>query len=179
MIANTDPGQLIRTFCEENDVPAFNRFYRQQSARLWRFLRVRGSDEETAYDLVAEAFTRFVTSVCKDPSSPVGLLYRIAINLHIDSYRRASASPVVTDNTAQEYAAASGTGSDQLDQMQLVRHYLGQLSGPEQKLLLMRYWIGLTHKEIAATVDQPEGTVRRQSAAALKKLRTLWQADET
>jgi RNA polymerase sigma factor (sigma-70 family) len=47
----------------------------------------------------------------------------------------------------------------------------------EQNLLFMRYRVGLTHKEIANMLELPEGTVRRQSAAILKKLKTQWQED--
>ena len=32
----------------------------------------------------------------------------------------------------------------------------------EQNLLLLRYWIGLSHQEVAQALDLPEGTVRRQ-----------------
>ncbi len=47
----------------------------------------------------------------------------------------------------------------------------------EQNLLFMRYRVGLTHKEIANMLELPEGTVRRQSAAILKKLKKQWQED--
>lgn len=179
MTVNTDPKDLLKRFCDQDDQPAFNRFYRQQSGRLWRFLRLRGCHEEAAYDLVAEAFARFIRVICKDPASPVALLYRIAINLHIDTYRHESASPITHDSEAQE-TTASPESTDEVNlQRQLVRLYLEKLPKDEQNLLLMRYWIGLTHKEIAGIVKIPEGTVRRQAAGAIKKMKTLWQADET
>lgn len=51
--------------------------------------------------------------------------------------------------------------------------------GAEQNLLLLRYWIGLSHKEVAQALDFPEGTVRRQCAEAIAKLRECWSVDET
>jgi len=179
MTVNTDPKDLLKKFCDQDDQSAFNRFYRQQSGRLWRYLRVRGCNEEAAYDLVAEAFARFIRVICKDPASPVALLYRIAINLHIDSYRREMASPIIHDSEAQEISASPESPDSVNLQGQLVRFYLEKLPKDEQNLLLMRYWIGLTHKEIAGIVKIPEGTVRRQAAAAIKKIKALWQADET
>ena len=59
-----------------------------------------------------------------------------------------------------------------------VRRLVNKLPKDEQNLLLMRYWIGLTHREIAESINLPEGTVRRQAAASLKKLRQYWQEDE-
>ncbi len=174
----SDPAALIRRFCRDSDQGAFNQFYRQQSSRLWRFLRSRGCHEEAAYDLVAESFERFIQSVCKDPASPLAFLYRIATNLHIDQYRRETASPLQLDNERIDLTAADKDFSADSDQQQLLRHYLGQLPKNEQNLLLLRYWIGLTHKEIARVIELPEGTVRRQAAAALKKLRDMWMSDE-
>ncbi len=179
MTRNAEAGELLKRFCDEGDQAAFNRFYRQQSGRLWRFLRIRGCTEEAAYDLVAEAFSRFIGAVCRDPAAPVALLYRVAINLHIDEYRRDRASPVFFDNTVQDSATAPIADEALRDQLQLVRHYLGDLPQDEQKLLLMRYWSGLTHREIAAILEMPEGTVRRQAAAAINKIRSQWQNDET
>jgi len=179
MSVDTDPKTLLQRYCDENDQAAFNRFYRGQSGRLWGFLRSRGCHEEAAYDLVAEAFGRFIRVVCKDPASPVALLYRIAINLHIDSHRRDMAAPVTVDSRLLDSTPAPGSGEYHQLQKQLLRHYMNRLPRDEQNLLLMRYWIGLTHREIAEAVDMPEGTVRRQSAAAIQKIRTLWQTDET
>ncbi len=60
------------------------------------------------------------------------------------------------------------------DEHQYVRALVRNAPESEQNLLLMRYWIGLTHKEIAQALDMPEGTVRRQCAEALSKLRERW-----
>ena len=83
----TDPARLILRYCKSDEREAFSDFYNLQAPKLWRFLVARGCDPDTAYDILSESFLRFSQSVCKDPSSPVALLYRIAINLHIDLYR--------------------------------------------------------------------------------------------
>ena len=179
MTDKTDPVTLLKRYCEDADQPAFNRFYREQSGRLWRFLRFRGCHEDAAYDLAAETFTRFIQVVCKDLSSPLALLYRIAINLHIDSYRRDKATPVKFDQQAVDNHGELHHGEMLSDQLEAVRYYLAKLPQDEQNLLLMRYWIGLTHREIAGILESPEGTVRRQAAAAVKKIQAMWQEDET
>jgi len=168
MYAVAEPNQLIRQYCESNDHKAFSDFYRQQADRLWRFLVARGCDPETAYDLISEAFLRFTQNVCKDPSSPVALLYRIAINLHIDHYRHEKIARTVSDpDCLEEIEEKQGITVDEKERL---RRLIGTLKDDEQNLLLMRYWIGLTHKEVAQALDIPEGTVRRQSAELLKKL---------
>lgn len=164
----TSAATLIKRFCREQDQPAFRHFYDEHAPQLWKFLIARGADEALAYDLLAGAFERFLKTVCKDPSAPKALLYRIAINLHIDHFRRQQhRNHDMLDEGSTADPAFPGT--DQAE----IRNLLKKLPLDEQNLLLMRYWVGLTHREIAEVIEQPEGTVRRQAAASLKKLREL------
>ncbi|HEX9803051.1 MAG TPA: RNA polymerase sigma factor [Gammaproteobacteria bacterium] len=165
---SAEATSLIHRYCNTADERAFNRFYREQAEKLWRFLVARGCDRELAYDLVAEAFSRFIQVVCRDPSSPKALLYRIAINLHIDHLRRKK--PAQDIDTLAEPA---GEGPD-LEQLVHTRQILSTLGESEQNLLLMRYWVGMTYREIAEVLERPEGTIRRQSMELLRQLQARW-----
>ncbi|MDZ7735438.1 MAG: sigma-70 family RNA polymerase sigma factor [Gammaproteobacteria bacterium] len=162
--------RLLESYCRDGNRSAFDQFYRWQSPRLWRFLRFRGVGEDAAYDLVAEAFLRFIQVVCKDPRSPVALLYRIAVNLKIDAWRRSQHEAVSGNpDTAPAY-------SEPEEQVYL-RRLVSRLPESEQNLLLMRYWIGLTHREIADITGEPAGTVRRRTAELLEELREMWAGE--
>ena len=63
------------------------------------------------------------------------------------------------------------------DEKEYLQSLLKKLPQDEQNLLFMRYRVGLTHKEIASMIDIPEGTIRRQCAAILNKLKQQWQKD--
>lgn len=169
----TDSKRLLERYCRHSDQSAFTRFYRLHADRLWRYLRARGAAEEDAYDILSEAFGKFVQVVCRDLRAPLGLLYRIAGNLQVDQYRRARASPVTLNGEAVEQHPDPSTKTG--DVREFVRVLINTLPEAEQNLLLLRYWIGLTHKEIALCLDRPEGTIRRQCAAALNTLRARWQ----
>lgn len=161
---------LLKQYCRDGKRSAFDQFYRQHSRRLWRFLRFRGVTEDAAYDLVAEAFLRFVQVVCKDLRSPLALLYRIATNLKIDQWRRSQHEAVSGNpDTAPAYSEP--------EEQVFLRRLVSRLPESEQNLLLMRYWIGLTHKEIAEVTDQPAGTVRRRTAELLEQLRHEWATE--
>ncbi|OGT32340.1 MAG: hypothetical protein A2W28_05665 [Gammaproteobacteria bacterium RBG_16_51_14] len=167
--------QLLERYCKNSDHKAFAVFYRSQAGKLWQFLRARGCNEDVAYDLLAESFLKFLQVVCRDLRAPVALLYRIAINLHIDSYRRDKASPVISDgDLVNQYA---GEAIADQDEHEYVQSLIKNLPQDEQNLLFLRYWTGLTHKEIAGILDMPEGTIRRQCAAIIKKLRQRWQEE--
>ncbi len=171
-----DPTDLIRLYCRDSDAAAFREFYRAQSPRLWKFLVARGCLPEDAYDLVSEAFMRFIQTVCRDPRAPRAFLYRIAANLRIDAVRRSRARPTdpLPDDLADDPGATEGR-----EEAAYLRELLARLPEREQNLLLLRYWIGLSHHEVAQALDLPEGTVRRQCAEAIARLREHWGKDET
>ncbi|MBI3574799.1 MAG: sigma-70 family RNA polymerase sigma factor [Gammaproteobacteria bacterium] len=170
-----DPVELIRSFCRDGDTAAFREFYRTQSPRLWKFLVARGCLPEDAYDLVSEAFLRFVQTVCRDPRAPRAYLYRIAVNLRIDALRRARARP--TEPLLEE--TAESTGGSAREEAAYLRELVSRLPEREQNLLLLRYWIGLSHREVAQALGLPEGTARRQCAEVIARLREHWSKDET
>jgi RNA polymerase sigma-70 factor (ECF subfamily) len=168
--------ELIRAWCEGEDAVAFRRFYRHESQRLWRYLVARGAEQEQAYDLVSEAFTRFIQTVCKDPVSPSAFLFRIAQNLLIDHFRRHGRREIPLDDSHLEpnpvhahHEQVVGT-----DLMQAIK----KLSRDEQNIVLLRYWLGMTYKELAEVIGRPEGTLRRQGATTLARLKILMAGDE-
>lgn len=172
--ASEEAKRLIEQYCASNDEDAFRVFYRSQADRLWRYLVARGCGTEDAYDVLSETFLKFSQTVCKDPRSPVALLFRIATNQNIDRYRREKASPVeTTDDSNSLDFAVEGAPEDH----DTVRRLTKKLPEREQNLLLMRYWIGLTHRELAEVLDLPEGTVRRQCAQVIKNLRERWEQE--
>jgi RNA polymerase sigma-70 factor (ECF subfamily) len=169
--ARDEAKVLLKRYCRYGDQPAFTRFYQQHAGRLWRFLCARGLTADAAYDLLAEAFLRFIQVVCKDLRSPLALLYRIAVNLHIDTHRRATVASAAVNHPIPE---PDGESQAAKEEHEYLRSLIATLPRDEQNLLLLRYWIGLTHREVAAILNLPEGTVRRQSAALIARLRQRW-----
>lgn len=165
-----DSRELIQRYCSRGDQAAFKRFYQDESPRLWRFLVARGCDADQAYDVVAEAFLKFITNICNNPTYPRAFLYRIALNFHIDTQRRAAVAAETSDPQALD--ALPGAANDPIS-VHAIRQAMAKLCPDEQNLLLMRYWIGLTHAELAHVAGLPEGTVRRQAADALHKLKAI------
>jgi RNA polymerase sigma-70 factor (ECF subfamily) len=168
--------ELIRAWCEGNDAVAFRRFYRHESQRLWRYLVARGTEQEQAYDLVSEAFTRFIQTVCKDPVSPSAFLFRIAQNLLIDHFRRHGRREIPLDDRHLESMQVHAHDEQVVgtDLMQAIK----KLSRDEQNIVLLRYWLGMTYKELAEVIGRPEGTLRRQGATTLARLKILMAGDE-
>lgn len=163
----TPADELIQSWCRDGDETAFDRFYHQQAERLWRFLVARGVHPEGAYDIVADSFERFVKTVCRRPDAPVALLYRIAVNAATDAWRRQR----VREPGEPMDADHLGVAAEEAERLAAIDRLFAGLAEHEQNLLLLRYWVGLTHKEVATALDEPEGTIRRRAAELLARLR--------
>lgn len=170
---SNDAKHLIHLFCKNGDKSAFSQFYQTQSTRLWRFLVAKGNDEDTAYEILSESFLRFMQKICTQPLSPVAYLYRIALNLQVDRWRRTQQATAWQNDQTQQAKFSKDTS----EQHMYVIELMSILKNNEQNLLLMRYWLGMSHKEIAQVLDMAEGSVRRQAAATLKKLQQHWKTE--
>ncbi len=169
--------QLLEHYCKDADNTAFSKFYRSEAPRLWQFLINRGCHQDAAYDLLSETFLKFIQVVCKDLRAPVALLYRIAINCHIDGYRRDKVSLI--DQRDIDIEQQVDQKNEYQNQQNYIEDLIKDLPQDEQNLMFMRYRVGLTHKEIANMMELPEGTVRRQCAEILKKLKQRWRDDSS
>lgn len=58
-----------------------------------------------------------------------------------------------------------------------VRDLLGRLSDERQRVLVLKYGLGYTVREIAELTDSPEGTVKDRLWMGKKQLRELFQAE--
>ena len=59
-----------------------------------------------------------------------------------------------------------------------VRHALAELPEEQREPIEMAYFGGLSYREVAVTLDEPEGTIRYRIRAGMQKMRAALQAEE-
>jgi RNA polymerase sigma-70 factor, ECF subfamily len=59
-----------------------------------------------------------------------------------------------------------------------VRLALGDLPSEQREPIEMAYFGGLSYREVAVALDEPEGTIRYRIRAGMQKMRAVLQADE-
>lgn len=153
----------------------FDRLYAEHAQRLFAFLAYRTGDRALAEDLLADTFEaayRARRRFDRDRGSERAWLTTIALNRVRDHARRSAAE-------ARAYErAVSATGpeddhaaADAVADRDLVMRGLAALSDEERVCIALRYGAGLTVKEIAIALGEPETTVDGRVYRALRKLR--------
>lgn len=159
--------------------------YDEYSNALYRYaLRLLG-DEQSAEDVVAETFYRLLRafSAGGGPRQHVrAYLYRIAHNLVIDYFRRAT--PEAGDIRLEDLELRSKNPGPEEEAMQhweqgKARDLLWKLTKDQRQVIVLKYFEGWSNREVAESIEKPIGAVKSLQHRALRSLhRMLQEQDE-
>lgn len=145
------------------------KLYEQNAQAVYRYIRSRGFDEDTAADLMQETFLaawrqqqRFAGA-----SRPLTWLIGIARHKLADETRRRErerAKPVPAAESAEDFADAA-------DSRILLESAMASLSPEQRELLTLVLVVGLTYAEAAAVLEVAEGTVKSRMSRIRAALR--------
>lgn len=135
----------------------------QQYDKVYRYCYFRLHHRETAEDITQEAFLRCLRRTGSLDRHSLPLLYTIARNLCIDSYRRQQA-----DALPEQLEAPDCT--DSLLTSISVRSQLSALDTESQELLLLRYVNELPVSAICRITGLSRFAVYRKTQKALQQL---------
>ncbi len=188
LAAITDEELL--TLVARGDPPALEEVYNRHSRAVFSLarymLREQGLAEEVTQEVFLSVWRRAASF---EPSRGRGYTWimGIAHNRVVDELRRIRRSPVPAGQEETDLAwqtLASSARTDEQAHANLERErVLGALQGlPEEqrRVVMLSYYEGYSHSEIAEKLGQPLGTVKTRLRLALQKLRaTLGGAEET
>ena len=89
--------------------------------------------------------------------------------------RKARRQLDIADDDWGRYLAAKSEVSS--DERVLLQTAMKILSDDEQQIVMLHAVAGVKHREIAALLDMPTATVLSKYSRAIKKLRTVMEAD--
>ena len=87
----------------------------------------------------------------------------------IEAARRQPRDPAASDPTRALQAQDSAVA---------VRRVLAELPGDQRTAIELAYFGGLSYRDVAVALDEPEGTIRYRIRAGMKKMRAALQAEE-
>jgi RNA polymerase sigma-70 factor, ECF subfamily len=151
----------------------FDRFYRQNVDRIYRFVSLRVPDRATAEDLVSEifikalnAFSRYDESVSKS-----AWIYRIAHN-HLANWYRDRKQAVDLDDVAAFLVGSDGRDLEaSTDDRAAVERLLSSLDANERQLVTLKYLEGYGYAEMAEIMGKNADALKMATHRVVKKLR--------
>ncbi len=154
----------------------FAGLYEQYVTKVFRFVRYRIEDDDTAQDITSivfeKALTRFQT-YRSDRASFSTWVFSIARNTVID-HLRVSHSDITTELDPELPVAAPGSPEEDAirseEQRNLQAHVL-RLSDPEQRIIALKFGAEMKNREIARMTGMSESKVANIVFRAVRKLR--------
>jgi RNA polymerase sigma factor (sigma-70 family) len=176
--------QLVRQ-AQQRDPPAFSqlirRFERMALSVAFSTLGGRAGDGERAGDVVQEAFVRAWERLAdlKDPGRFAPWLCGVVRNLAIDAQRRSRLRPVADPELTDSLHRVAPDPLDELDlreQRRLVGEALAELDETSRPVVVMRYYDGLTSRQIADALGIAPAAVDMRLTRARQQLRRKLEA---
>jgi RNA polymerase sigma-70 factor (ECF subfamily) len=166
---------LVRKAQKGND-NAFLTLFQEYEQDIYKMAFVYVKNQSDALDVVQEtAYRSFKTlKNLQEPKHFKTWLIRIAINCSLDFLRRqkkvVQLKPELEENL-------SGDINEDIDLEVTVRDLIEGLNEDEKSVVILRFYEGLTFKEVSETLDIPLGTAKTILYRALDKLRNNLKGD--
>ncbi len=154
----------------------FLEHYDKWNDAIFRYILLKVSDREKALDLTQETFTRCYEYVKKgtEIEHMKSLLYRIAHNLVVDSYRKHKESSL--DNLIEEGFDYGDNAEEKLEAQidgTRVLDIVKTLDEKYREVIMLRYMDDLPVKEIAKIVGESENTISVRLHRGIEQLKKI------
>ncbi|WP_306807383.1 sigma-70 family RNA polymerase sigma factor [Mesobacillus jeotgali] len=167
---------LIKNAQRGND-KAFLELFKQYEQDIYRMAYIYVKNQNDAMDVVQETAYKSFKSIkeLKEPKYFKTWLIRIAISCSLDILRKRK--NIVPLKPEFEIYSTEDSQADLLSEVTL-KDLIGKLQEEEKSVILLRFFQGLTLKEIADTLHIPLGTAKTILYRGLGKLRQNIREEE-
>lgn len=172
-------ARLIERVARDADRAAFAELFGYFAPRLKGFLMRGGATAELADDLSQESMLIVWRKAAQFDASRAGAatwIFTIARNLRIDAARRGVFETLVDDAQSEAIAGTTLSTESEVESIQRddrVRHAVGLLPDDQARVVLLAFFQGKAHADVARELDLPLGTVKSRLRLATRKLRVL------
>ncbi len=151
-------------------VDALEQLYNEYGGVLLLMARRYLADKSYAEDLVGDLFVKIVSTASqyKAGYNSLNWMYKSIKNMAFNHNKRGGI--VAFENIDDHTELAIVFAEENLVDGALLSHALSQLDPPSQQLLHLRYWQGLTVREIASAVGVSKSTAHRMLDGVLSQL---------
>lgn len=154
----------------------------EKTAIIFKYLIKNGANPRDAEDIIQEALYKFILYIDSvDPNKAYSWLFRVAINQYYDLCRKQQ-KEVNVPFEGFEFVDDSLLPEDYVQQTEMkkeIHNILNRLPPLQKQLLLLKYMLGLSYKEIAEMLDLNPGTLKTYLFRARKAFKELYGKEQT
>jgi RNA polymerase sigma-70 factor (ECF subfamily) len=162
---------LKRTDYEARLAGLYDEYY----DKIANYVYVRIRDRAEAEDIAGEVFLKALKSLksYREQGVPMqGWLFRIAHNLTVDYIRRMDKLRTVPiDSVVLQDDSDPAEAAERKIELERVDQAMTQLTEEQREVVNLRFFGGLTSREVGKILNKSDGAVREMQRAALEKLR--------
>jgi RNA polymerase sigma-70 factor (ECF subfamily) len=151
--------------------------YEEYYDKIARYVYVHIGNKEEAEDIAGEVFLRALKSLksYREQGVPMqGWLFRIAHNLTIDYLRKMDKRRTVPiDSVVLQGNDNPANTAERNIEFERVTEAMKQLTTEQREVINLRFFGGLTSKEVGGVLGKSDGAVREMQRAAIEKLRGI------
>lgn len=175
---------LVAYYSEGNN-NAFDVLLTRHQAKVYSYILQMVKDRNLADDIFQETFVKAITTIKQGRYAEAGKfsawVCRIARNLIIDNFRQEKVEATVsTDDSNYDVLNRKDLSEDTIEDMLIdsqiqadVRRLVKQLPDSQREVLIMRYYKGLSFKEIADVTGVSINTALGRMRYAILNLRRI------
>jgi RNA polymerase sigma-70 factor (ECF subfamily) len=159
---------------QQFDSEALAQVYDHYHDRIYRYIYGYLGQADAAEDLTANVFFRLLNAVQGNKSPRKNLsawLYRVAHNLVVDKFRRMPPEELELAEWLESDEPGPAQTVEQTIQLERVRLALRYLTEAQQQVVLLKFYMGMDSREIAAVMGKSSGAVDALQHRALRALR--------
>jgi RNA polymerase sigma factor (sigma-70 family) len=146
--------------------------FRARYLEMVRLAGLLGADDPE--DIAQEAFTRLMRRRLDEPQSALGYLRAIVVNLTRNRHRHLRVvrmrTPAAVDESSSEQAAILRE-----DHREVIAALAG-LPARRREAIVLRFWLDLPEREIAAAMGVSAGTVKSHVSRGMAELTAVLQS---
>lgn len=152
------------TRAQGGDVSAVGALYDKHHESVFKYLWLRVGERQLAEDLTGDVFTRMLSALPNYRSTAVPFrawLYRIAHNLVVDHIRRSSKRVLLSLDAVEAQVHDDPVVTVERNMLvERVGHALAELDQHQREVVVLRFVLGLSLKEVAQVIDRTEAAVK-------------------
>jgi RNA polymerase sigma-70 factor (ECF subfamily) len=178
MAEGTQLARIIEG-CRSGDADAFAQIVDMYAGRCYGYFYRLTSDRDLSEELLSELFLRLVEKIKSYKGGAFeSWLFRVAANIFHDHLRGRQRRKKLLEGRRTELELRptgdriSDDKDEKLDKLQI---QLNRLDADTRELIVLRFYSGLSFREIADQRSEPIGTALSKLHRGLKKLRELME----